>query len=170
MTGQGSNNAAHCAARYLRAITERGEAPFDEAWMRSAHASFWDHARHTVDFTNTMLAQPLPDHIQQVMTAAASRPEVAHRFANGYANPGRPVRLAARPGHHRRLPGLHSRRDALIRLHRARRSPQPEQRRIGGPRTPSTSADTASRSSPPNRQRESSQGCPKLPVRKSSER
>ncbi|WP_407705212.1 hypothetical protein [Streptomyces tanashiensis] len=87
MTGQGSNNAAHCAARYLRAITERGEAPFDEAWMLSAHASFWDHARHTVDFTNTMLAQPLPDHIQQVMTAAASRPEVAHRFANGYANP-----------------------------------------------------------------------------------
>ncbi|CAM5659448.1 FAD-binding oxidoreductase [Streptomyces tanashiensis] len=87
VTGQGSNNAAQCAARYLRAITERGEAPFDEAWMRSAHASFWDHARHTVDFTNTMLAQPLPDHIQQVMTAAASRAEVAHRFANGYANP-----------------------------------------------------------------------------------
>lgn len=42
--------------------------------------------------------------------------------------------------------------------------------RIGGPRTLSTSADAASRSSSPNRQMDSSQGCPKLPKRKSSER
>ncbi len=73
VTGQGSNNAAHCAARHLRAVVEHGDAPFDESWMHSTYAPFWDHVRHTVDFTNTMLADPLPDHVQQVMAAAADR-------------------------------------------------------------------------------------------------
>lgn len=86
VTGQGSNNAARCAARYLRAIKERGTAPFDRAWMERTFDTFWDHAQHATEFTNAML-RPLPDHVQRLLAAAAECPAVAHRFVNGYADP-----------------------------------------------------------------------------------
>ena len=30
---------------------------------------------------------PLPEHVQRVLGAAAQHPQVAHRFADGYAHP-----------------------------------------------------------------------------------
>ncbi|MEI5103846.1 styrene monooxygenase/indole monooxygenase family protein [Streptomyces sp. PmtG] len=87
ITGQGSNNAARAAASYLAAIVARGERPFDEAWMRETFAAYWDTARHTHAFTDLMLRQPQPDHVGRIVRAALAHPEVAHRFANGYADP-----------------------------------------------------------------------------------
>ncbi|MFV8128505.1 styrene monooxygenase/indole monooxygenase family protein [Streptomyces syringium] len=86
VTGQGSNSAARCAAGYLRSVTDRGEGPFDRAWMSGTFAAFWEHARHVTAFTNLMLG-PRPEHVRRVLTAAAGHPEVAHRYVNGYADP-----------------------------------------------------------------------------------
>ncbi|MFF1902795.1 styrene monooxygenase/indole monooxygenase family protein [Kitasatospora sp. NPDC058218] len=86
ITGQGANSAARAADAYLRAITERGGAPFTPEWMHDTFERFWRrHARHTVDFTATMLA--MPDHLQGVFAAAAEHPAVARRLANTYAEP-----------------------------------------------------------------------------------
>ncbi|KNB49459.1 styrene monooxygenase/indole monooxygenase family protein [Streptomyces caatingaensis] len=87
LTGQGSNNAAHCADRYLRAVLARGDGPFDRAWMHEAFAHWWERARHSVAFTNTVL-RPLPPHVRAVLDAAARRPDLAHRYVNGFAEPG----------------------------------------------------------------------------------
>ncbi|GAA0430750.1 styrene monooxygenase/indole monooxygenase family protein [Streptomyces luteireticuli] len=86
VTGQGSNNAAHCADHYLRAVLDRGDEPFDRAWMHAAFAPWWERARHTVAFTNTVL-RPLPPHVRAVLTAAAGRPDIAHRYVNGFPDP-----------------------------------------------------------------------------------
>ncbi|WP_042364014.1 styrene monooxygenase/indole monooxygenase family protein [Streptacidiphilus neutrinimicus] len=86
ITAQGANNAARCAARYAAAVTERGELPFDEPWLRGLFAAYWEEARHTVDFTATMLG-PLPDHIGLAFAQAAAHPAVAARLAQTYADP-----------------------------------------------------------------------------------
>ncbi|RAY12253.1 FAD-binding oxidoreductase [Actinomadura craniellae] len=86
VTGQGANNAAHCAEIYLRAILARGAHPFDAEWMQHAFDSYWAYARHPTAYTNMMLG-PLPEHVQQVLGAATQHEPVARRFAHGYANP-----------------------------------------------------------------------------------
>lgn len=86
VTGQGANNAARCAAGYLRAIDERGDAPFDAPWMHETFEAFWQHARHAAAFSAAMLG-PLPGHLQRVLAAAAENEQVARRFAAVYADP-----------------------------------------------------------------------------------
>jgi Styrene monooxygenase A putative substrate binding domain len=87
LTGQGSNTAAKCAAAYLTAILERGDQPFDRAWMVHTFERFWDRtARPVTEWTNAML-QPLPEHVQQILGAAAGNETVARRFANGFSDP-----------------------------------------------------------------------------------
>ncbi|RAG85252.1 FAD-binding oxidoreductase [Streptacidiphilus pinicola] len=86
ITAQGANNAARCAARYAAAVTERGELPFDEPWMRTLFDAYWAEARHTVDFTTAMLG-PLPDHIGLAFAQAATDPRIASRLAQTYADP-----------------------------------------------------------------------------------
>ncbi|MGW8730066.1 styrene monooxygenase/indole monooxygenase family protein [Streptomyces sp. NPDC055808] len=87
LTGQGANNAARAAAAYLDAILKRGERPFDEQWMRGTFDDYWEQARHVHAFTDLMLRQPPADHLGRILRAAYEHPEVAHRFANGYADP-----------------------------------------------------------------------------------
>ena len=86
IAGQGSNNAAHCAAIYRQSILDRGYQPFDRDWMQRTFEAYWDYARHPTAYSN-MLLGPLPEHVQQVLGAATQNPTVAHRFAYGYANP-----------------------------------------------------------------------------------
>ncbi|GHC87230.1 styrene monooxygenase/indole monooxygenase family protein [Streptomyces flavofungini] len=87
ITGQGANNAARAAACYLTAILDRGDRPFDEPWMRAAFATYWADARHTHAFTEFMLREPPPEQVRRAIETAFDHPEVAHRFANGYADP-----------------------------------------------------------------------------------
>jgi hypothetical protein len=87
ITGQGSNNAAKCAAAYLAAILTRGDEPFDEAWMTATFEDFWTAtAQAATAWTNAML-RPLPPHVQMILGTAAGNPAVARRFANGFSDP-----------------------------------------------------------------------------------
>ncbi|MBB2910452.1 putative intracellular protease/amidase [Streptosporangium becharense] len=86
ITGQGSNNAAKCAASYLAAILEHGERPFDAAWMERTFARYWENARHVTAWTNALLAPP-PPHVLRILDAAGRFPEVASRFVNGFDDP-----------------------------------------------------------------------------------
>lgn len=86
ITGQGSNNASHCAQLYLEEILARGEEPFDRTWMEATFERYWDYARHVTEWTNAMLAPP-PPHVLEILGAAGQFPEVARRFANGFADP-----------------------------------------------------------------------------------
>jgi 2-polyprenyl-6-methoxyphenol hydroxylase-like FAD-dependent oxidoreductase len=86
IAGQGANNAARCAAIYLQSILARGTQPFDRVWMQQTFDAYWDYARHSTNFSNALLG-PLPEHVQKILGAATQKPAVAHRFADGYANP-----------------------------------------------------------------------------------
>ncbi|MGW1178267.1 styrene monooxygenase/indole monooxygenase family protein [Kitasatospora sp. NPDC002543] len=86
ITGQGANNAARAAEAYRRAVVEHGDAPYTADWMCRTAERFWQQqARHSVEFTASMLT--VPDHLQGVFAAAARYPEVGRRLANTYAEP-----------------------------------------------------------------------------------
>lgn len=82
VTGQGSDNAARCAAIYCDEIIRHGDRPFDAEWMQRTFEVFWDYARHPTTYTNMMLG-PLPEHVQKVLGAAAQNEAVAHRSPTG---------------------------------------------------------------------------------------
>ncbi|GHF51167.1 alanine-phosphoribitol ligase [Streptomyces mashuensis] len=86
LTAQGANSAAKCAASYLASIVERGEEPFDAAWMRTAFARYWSSARHVTRWTNTLLA-PMTPHARTLLSTAADDTALADRFANGFDDP-----------------------------------------------------------------------------------
>ncbi len=86
ITGQGSNNAAKCAAAYLDSIVEHGDKPFDRDWMQTTFDRYWEYAQHVTKWTNAMLAPP-PEHVLNLIGAAGQLPQVANRFANGFDNP-----------------------------------------------------------------------------------
>ncbi len=86
ITGQGANNASKCADQYLDAITARGDAPFDEAWMHDTFERYWDYARWVSRWTNLLLQPPQP-HVVQLLGAASQLPPLASRIANGFNNP-----------------------------------------------------------------------------------
>jgi styrene monooxygenase A-like protein len=86
ITGQGSNNASHCAATYLAEILAHGDKPFDRAWMETTFEKYWEYARHVTEWTNAML-QPPPPHVMEILGAASQIPAVAKRFANGFGDP-----------------------------------------------------------------------------------
>lgn len=86
ITGQGSNNAARCAAAYLAEIDATGDGPFNEAFMRRAFHRYWESVRVCTQWTNAMLAPP-PPHVLDILGAAQSHPQVAARFAAGFNDP-----------------------------------------------------------------------------------
>ncbi|MGW1836086.1 styrene monooxygenase/indole monooxygenase family protein [Streptomyces sp. NPDC002067] len=86
VTGQGSNNAAKCAAAYLAAILDQGERPYDAAFMELAFGRFWDNARSSTAWTNAMLGAP-PQHVLELFGAASANPRIASRFVNGFDDP-----------------------------------------------------------------------------------
>ncbi|ASR36515.1 oxygenase [Prauserella marina] len=86
ITGQGSNNASKCAAVFLDAILERGDAPYDREWKNATFERYWDYAQHVTQWTNAML-QPPPPHVMEILGEAGANPQVARRFANGFSDP-----------------------------------------------------------------------------------
>lgn len=86
ITGQGSNTASKAAKVYMTRILERGDKPFDAAWMQETFNSFWIYAQWVVKWTNTLLTPP-PPHILQLMGAASQIPALASKIANGFNNP-----------------------------------------------------------------------------------
>lgn len=86
ITGQGSNNASHCAATYLAAILAHGDRPFDAAFMQATFDTYWDYAQFVVGWTNNMLLPP-PDHMVKLLMTAQGSPRVANWFVNGFNDP-----------------------------------------------------------------------------------
>ena len=86
ITGQGANNAAKCARHYLRRILDRGEKPFDEAWMEETFERFWDYAGAVVRWTNALLAPP-PAHVVELLGAAEAIPSLGEAIVNGFDDP-----------------------------------------------------------------------------------
>ncbi|HHZ08386.1 MAG TPA: FAD-binding oxidoreductase [Rhizobiales bacterium] len=86
ITGQGSNNASKAAAVYLKRILERGDRPFDAAWMQGTFDAFWDYAQWVVAWTNMLLLPP-PPFVLEIMGTACVVPSLAHRMANGFDDP-----------------------------------------------------------------------------------
>lgn len=86
ITGQGSNNAARCAAAYLAEIDAAGDGPFDEVFMARAFVRYWDAVSTCTQWTNAMLAPP-PPHVLDILGAAQAHPQVAARFAAGFNDP-----------------------------------------------------------------------------------
>lgn len=86
ITGQGSNTASKCAKVYMERIIERGNRPFDAAWMQQTFDSFWDYAQWVVSWTNSLLGPP-PPQVLQLMGAASQIPPLASKIANGFNNP-----------------------------------------------------------------------------------
>jgi len=86
ITGQGSNNAAKCAASYHSSIRGCGEGPFDAAWMHDTFERYWAYANSVVNWTNALLSPP-PEHVLQVLGAASQNQTIATRFVNGFDDP-----------------------------------------------------------------------------------
>jgi hypothetical protein len=86
ITGQGSNNAAKCAMVYLERILERAAEPFDAVWMEETFEEYWQYAQAVVAWTNALLLPP-PEHVQQLLGAAATIEGVGKAFANGFDDP-----------------------------------------------------------------------------------
>lgn len=86
ITGQGSNNAAKCAAVYLERILGRDGGPYDAAWMQETFERYWEYAQAVVTWTNALLTPP-PPHVLNLLGAANGEPRIAHRFANGFDDP-----------------------------------------------------------------------------------
>ncbi|MCO1576809.1 hypothetical protein M8C13_13705 [Crossiella sp. SN42] len=53
-------------------------------FMHHAFAGYW--ARHATRFTNDLL-EPPPSHVMSILDTARRVPQVAHRFAQLFANP-----------------------------------------------------------------------------------
>ncbi|MGI0072117.1 MAG: styrene monooxygenase/indole monooxygenase family protein [Thermoplasmata archaeon] len=86
VTGQGSNNAAKCAAVYLAAILKHPGEKFDEKFMSATFDQYWEYAQAVTTWTNTLLGPP-PPHIVQLLGAASQDPRLAHWFVNGFNDP-----------------------------------------------------------------------------------
>ncbi len=86
ITGQGSNNAARCAASYLESILAHGDQPFDHTWMQATFDRYWETAEDVTVWTNALL-QPPPPHVLQILGAAQGNETVARRFVNGFNDP-----------------------------------------------------------------------------------
>ncbi len=86
LTGQGSNHAAKAAVHYLKFIGERGDKPFDAAWMQATFDAFLAlTAAATAKWSNDMLDQtPL---MMDLMAAGESNPAIAEKIVNCFAHP-----------------------------------------------------------------------------------
>jgi hypothetical protein len=96
ISGQGANNAAQAASLYFSAILDRGGAPFTPEWMQHTFDSLWAQVRHSVMLTE-MLLEPMPQHAQQVLGAAAEFQEIADRFAGVFPDPATVLDFLADP-------------------------------------------------------------------------
>jgi 2-polyprenyl-6-methoxyphenol hydroxylase-like FAD-dependent oxidoreductase len=56
--GQGANNGNKMTKMLVESIAERGEGPFDAAWMNETHERFWQR-HHRIDRFNNLLLEPL---------------------------------------------------------------------------------------------------------------
>ncbi|GAB2640946.1 hypothetical protein GCM10027169_06260 [Gordonia jinhuaensis] len=87
VTGQGSNNAVHCAFVYHQAIVARGGQPFDDSWMRRTFEKYWrGWGQWSVSWTNSVLSG-IPAHVEKVLAEADGLPTLADAVVRGFDDP-----------------------------------------------------------------------------------
>ena len=99
ITGQGSNNASKMATAYLprdRGARRRAVRP-RPSWSRRSRASGRATGQFATTWTNALLSPP-PEHVLKLLTAGNESPQLAHRFANGFDDPRRLLRVVHVPG------------------------------------------------------------------------
>lgn len=94
--GQGANNGNKMAHVFVDAITERGEGPFDAAWMEAAMDRFWDRHRWIEKFNSTLL-EPITDAGKLLLVAQygstgqpgrnGGRQQIADAFFENFNDP-----------------------------------------------------------------------------------
>lgn len=99
IVGQGANLACRHAEAVYRAIRARDDdRPFDEAFVRDTFAAFWAAIGEATTRFCTLALGPGGDDLRATLTAAATRPEVARRFAHGFADPASLTSWLLTPG------------------------------------------------------------------------
>lgn len=87
LAAQGGNTGTRMADFYRQRISERGDGPFDAAWMQGTFDDFWDvHGQHAMAVSNGLLMPP-PPHMQALLAAASGVPEVAAAVLDGLYYP-----------------------------------------------------------------------------------
>lgn len=102
IAAQGANNAAKTARLVRDRIVERGDRPFDAAWMESVFEEAWAYLRHGNLLCEKLLLPPEP-HMLEILGAASQSPIVAARFANGFNHPPSLFPWLAEPAEARRF-------------------------------------------------------------------
>ena len=82
--GQGANTASHSAWVLGNLILETNT--FDLAFAQQAEAAMWDYAQHIVNWSTLML-QPPPPHVLNLIGASSQNPMLASAFANTFHQP-----------------------------------------------------------------------------------
>jgi hypothetical protein len=54
--------------------------------MQNTFDAYWEYARYVTAWTNMMLRPPAA-HVLQLLGAAATKPQIARWFVNGFDNP-----------------------------------------------------------------------------------
>jgi len=85
ISANGLNNATYAAHLFAERIVQRGERPFDEAWVESVAGEFWDHARHAYALQAALLDPP--EHFGEVLQAASANQALADDILNSYPDP-----------------------------------------------------------------------------------
>ncbi|PSK82608.1 2-polyprenyl-6-methoxyphenol hydroxylase-like FAD-dependent oxidoreductase [Murinocardiopsis flavida] len=87
---QGWNNSTRCAKSYLESIIAHGDRPFDYATLSGMFDTFWEYGQHAELWgttISTMWDGELPPHIQEIVGAAMTYPEVANRWVQAWDYP-----------------------------------------------------------------------------------
>jgi 2-polyprenyl-6-methoxyphenol hydroxylase-like FAD-dependent oxidoreductase len=85
ISANGLNNATYAAHLFAERIVQRGDRPFDEAWVESVAGEFWDHARHAYALQAALLDPP--EHIGEVLQAASGNQALADDILSSYPDP-----------------------------------------------------------------------------------
>jgi hypothetical protein len=86
IAAQGANNANLMARLVKDRIVDRGDRPFDPAWMSAVFEEFWKYSQYVNLLNQTLLLPPAP-HMFELLGAASQNPAVASDFINGFTDP-----------------------------------------------------------------------------------
>lgn len=87
VAGQGAGCGVRQAGYYIDAVIERGDDPFDEAWVNETFEGFYDHHGGWAYTFNNILLEPVDDTGQAVLVSAFANQAVADRFFRTFNRP-----------------------------------------------------------------------------------
>ena len=79
--GQGANTASKAASFYLQRILERGDVPFEAAWMWRVGGRLWSAWSRWVALWTESMIEPFPAHIRDLFAAAQELPGLGSEIA-----------------------------------------------------------------------------------------